>query len=436
MMMGNRNWPQQIKAKITDSIRFRFSLALLLVLAFCFVLQVVSPLRLNTDAIVLLSMGESGAHGGGFLDDGQKTVFPPGYPALLAVLLSLGLAHSWVIVGLNMVFLSIGLIAARSLLSLEFFEDRAAVLMICSFSLLSYVAVKHSTIPLTDVPFFCCSMCCIAAMSRIATADSNWRFVTLAGAAWFLAMAAISVRRVGLALVPPLVFAIMRSSQFGVLLKQLSLRSKLIVVASSLPMFIGTIYIVLRTSSLSDFSVEKVKIPNLVLQILFYRLTELGELFGNVPLTKMPARLQIIVPWMGFFLFLLVLSGLATKRREIGSTEIFLVCYMGILFVWPYYDARFWLPVIPLVGAYSVLAVKTLNFPKVAVAMYCIVFATLGFCAIAYSTRISFAGSKFPDKYGDGYLRPTYCAAFHSCRDGSDPNKVNAKALRLLREYE
>ena len=92
--MGNRNWPQQIEAKITDSIRFRFSLALLLVLAFCFVLQVVSPLRLNTDAIVLLSMGESGAHGGGFLDDGLKTAFPPGYPALLALLLSLGLAHS------------------------------------------------------------------------------------------------------------------------------------------------------------------------------------------------------------------------------------------------------------------------------------------------------------------------------------------------------
>jgi hypothetical protein len=435
--MDNRNWPQQIETKITDSIRFRFSLALLLVLAFCFVLQVVSPLRLNTDAIVLLSMGESGAHGGGFLDDGRKTVFPPGYPALLALLLSLGLAHSWVIVGLNMVFLSIGLIAARSLLILEFFEDRAAVLMICSFSLLSYVTVKHSTIPLTDVPFFCCSMCCVAAMSRIATADSNWRFVILAGAAWFLAMAAISVRRAGVALVPPLAFAIIRSSQFGTLLKQLSLRTKLIVAASSLLMCIGTIYIVLRTSSLSDFgSVEKVKIYNLVLQILSYRLTELGELFGNVPLSKMPARLQIIVPWMGFFLFLLVLSGLATKRREISSTEIFLVCYMGILFGWPYYDARFWLPVIPLVGAYSVLAVKTLNFPRIAVTMYCIVFATLGFGAIAYSTRISFAGSKFPDKYGDGYLRPTYCAAFHSCRDGGDPNKVNAKALRLLREYE
>lgn len=111
-------------------------------------LQVFSPLRLNTDATVLLSMGESAARGGGFLDSGQKTVFPPGYLALLAVLLRVGLAHPWVIVGLNLVFLSTGLVAAYSLLIREFFEDKAVVLIICSFFLPSYVVVKHFTIPL------------------------------------------------------------------------------------------------------------------------------------------------------------------------------------------------------------------------------------------------------------------------------------------------
>jgi hypothetical protein len=41
-------------------------------------------------------MAESAAHGGGFLDDGEKSVFPPGHPAMLAFLLRLGLAHPWV----------------------------------------------------------------------------------------------------------------------------------------------------------------------------------------------------------------------------------------------------------------------------------------------------------------------------------------------------
>jgi hypothetical protein len=383
-------------------------------------------------------MGESAVHGGGFLDSEQKTVFPPGYPALLAVLLRVGLAHSWVIVGLNVVFLSAGLFAAHSLLIREFFEDQAVVLIVCSFFLLSYVVVKHFTIPLADVPFFCCSMCCLAVMSQTTNMDSNWRFVILAVAAWLLAVAAITVRRVGVALVPPLVFMIVCSPQFKSLLKRLSLRTKLITVVASVFVGVGTMYVVARTSTLSDFigAVKKVKISTLVLQILSYRLTELGELLSNFPLSKMPTKLHVMVPWIGLLLFLLTLFGLATKRRKISPTEVFLVCYMGILFAWPYYDARFWLPVIPLLTAYSVLAVKNLRFPKGVVTIYCIVFATLGFVAIAYSTRISFAGSKFPDRYGDGYLRPTYCAAFQTCPDGGDPNKVNAKVLRLLREYK
>jgi hypothetical protein len=153
-------------------------------------------------------------------------------------------------------------------------------------------------------------------------------------------------------------------------------------------------------------------------------------------MTKMPTKLHVIVPWMGLLLFMLTLFGLSTKRRKINPTEVFMVCYICILFAWPYSDARFWLPVIPLLIAYSVLAVRSLRFPRVVVTIYCILFATLGFGVIAYSTGISFAGSKFPDKYGDGYLRPTYCAAFHSCRDGGDPNKVDAKVLRLIREYK
>ncbi len=201
---------------------------------------------------------------------------------------------------------------------------------------------------------------------------------------------------------------------------------------------VGTLRVVAKTSSLSDFLsvAKKSKISTLILQILSYRFTELGELLGNLPLTKLPVKLHVVVPSMGLLLFLLILLGLAAKRKNISPTEVFLVCYMGVLFAWPYYDARFWLPVIPLLIAYSVLAVKNLRLPKPVVVIYCVAFAIVGFGVIAYSTRLTFAGSRFPDRYGDGYLRPTYCAAFQTCRDGGDPQKVSAKALRLLREYK
>lgn len=438
MPTGSRSTLQPRTIIAADSVGFRLAQGFLLLLAICFVLQIFSPLRLNTDAIVLLSMGESAAHDGGFLDSGQETVFPPGYPALLAILLRLGLAHPWVIVGLNLVFLAVGLFAAYSLLIRQFFADKVVVLMICSLFLLSYVVIKHFPIPLTDAPFFCCSMCCLTVMSQATSMESNRRFVILTGAAWLLTMAAITVRRVGIALVPPLLFMIASSPQFKLLLKHLSRRAKLIIGAFFVVVGVGTMRVVAKTSSLSDFVsvARKSKLSTLILQILLYRLSEFGELLGNLPMTKLPAKLHIMVPWMGLLLLLLILLGLGTKRRNISPTEVFLVCYMGIMFAWPYNDARFWLPVIPLLIAYSVLAVKNLRVPKAVITIYCVTFAIVGFGVIAYSTRITFAGSKFPDRYGDGYLRPTYCAAFQTCRDGGDPQKVSAKALHLLREYK
>ena len=71
----------------------------------------------------------------------------------------------------------------------------------------------------------------------------------------------------------------------------------------------------------------------------------------------------------------------------------------------------------------------------IAAATKWIVFATFGLAAIVYSTILSFAGSTFPDRYGDGALRPTYCAAFQSCDGSWDSSKVDANVLRLLRDW-
>jgi hypothetical protein len=382
-------------------------------------------------------MADSAAHGHGFLDSGQKTVFPPGYPALLAILIRAGLAHPWAIVGLNMVLLSVGLVAAYALLIREFFQDKAVVLLICSLFLLSFVVVKHSTMPLTDVPFFCSSTCCLAIISQTTKMDWNRRFAILAAAACLSAAAAITMRRVGVALVPPLVFMIVCNAQFKPLLKRLSPGTKLIIVVACAFVAVATAQLITQTSTLSDFiaAANETRIFTLALQTLSYRLTELGELLVNIPVSKLPTTVHAMVPWIGLLPLLLTLFGLATKRREIGPTEVFLVCYMVILFAWPYYDTRFWLPVIPLLIAYSALAITSFKLPNGVITTYCSVFAACGFVAIAYSTRISFAGTEFPDRYGDGTLRPTYCAAFQSCRGGGDSDKVDAKVLHLLQEY-
>lgn len=226
--------------------------------------------------------------------------------------------------------------------------------------------------------------------------------------------------------------------QWGSLLKGFSIRTKLIIAAVGV-LVGGGAALLLATTNYWGFLMGVAKnanVPTLILQILSDRLVEFGELLGNFPTSKLPTKLHFMVPWMGLLLLGVVLHGLATKRKKIGPTEVFLVCYMGILFAWPCYDTRYWLPVIPLLISYAVLTVKSLRSPRFLITAYCIAYAALGFGAIAYSSRITFAGCKFADRYGDGNLRATYCAALRPCGDCGDPNKVDAKVLRLLREYK
>jgi hypothetical protein len=419
-------------------VRHRILQGFLAFLAICFAVQIFSPLRLDTDSVVLLSVADSVAHGGGFMDNGQKTVFSPGYPALLAVLIRTGLAHSWSFIGLNVILLAVGLFATYSLLIREFFADNEnAALTVCSLFLLSFVVIKHFTIPLTDVPFFSFAMCCLAVASRATKIDSdgNRNFFVLALVAWLLALAALALRRIGIALFPALVFMMLSSLQFRSFLKHR--RTKAIIGLVFVVVGITTVSLVANTPTLMDVAAVTSgrSASSVVFSILLYRLTEFGELLLNLPLSKMPMPLHALVPWVGAVLIVLTIFGLATKRSEIKPTEVFMVSYAVILFAWPYYDTRFWLPVIPLLIAYSVLSLKTFRLPVVMKTTYCVAFVALGLIAIVYSSRISFAGSRFPDRYGDGTLRPTYCAAFQSCQDAGDSRKVNTKALRLLRKY-
>ena len=62
----------------------------LLLLVFGHSVQLMGPLRLNTDAVTVLSMALSNAEGHGFLEDGAPTVISNGYPWLLSHLLTLG----------------------------------------------------------------------------------------------------------------------------------------------------------------------------------------------------------------------------------------------------------------------------------------------------------------------------------------------------------
>jgi hypothetical protein len=434
-------------------LRGNIALAILLALFFTFALQVFSPLRLNTDVVTILSMGESAAEGQGFLHNGQKTVFPPGYPALLAFLLKIGLAHSWTIVGLNVILLAVGTYSACRVLEQDLLKDKVSALYLCSFFLLSFIVVKHLTFALSDIAFLSSAFCCLALLGLASVVTWGGRFATLLAASWIFMVGSISIRRVGIALIPAFLYAALSRSEIKVFLRKAPTHARLLVGLTCACACALTIYVIESTSTLSDFSnvAAKSSWSGIAEKIVFFRLSELGELMLNVSVSKLPRMVHGIVPLIGIVQLILFLCGLlllaltfagligtVKKRERVGPADLFLVSYIGVLFAWPFNDARFWLPVLPLLAGYShtsVLRAMKLGLPRVLTVTYISVFAILGVAAIGYSTLITFAGPKFPDLYVDGALRPTYCAAFQTCVDGFDKRAVDPEGLHLLQTF-
>jgi hypothetical protein len=116
---------------------------------------------------------------------------------------------------------------------------------------------------------------------------------------------------------------------------------------------------------------------------------------------------------------------------------MYFISYVAIILVWPFYDPRFWLPVIPFLIVYSGLALRRLTQSKLAIQVlvgYITMFAMLGLFTLAYSTTLSFSGSGFADAYTEGHYHSTYCAVWH-CNE-ADLANVDLDGLHLLRYYK
>ena len=383
--------------------------ALLVLIVILYALQLFSPLRLNGDATALLTIAESGAAGTGFLLDGQKTQFPPGYPAAVAVLLRAHVFGSATLMGLTFLCLGAGVLATYYLVRQDICEEHGFATAISFMTLLSYVVVKHATIPLSDIPYFGVAMAGLAMLSRAAQVRERRGWLT--ASAWAIILVSICVRRVGVVLLPALLYV----GWLG--WREARFRGKvqwLLALGFMAPV---TAWTIRNTSTLSDFSsiYREKGLANLSVELPRYRLTELGELLTNIPASKLPAAMAPVLIVAGIAAACLVAWGIALvlSTKGLRPAHVYVAGYVLTVAIWPAINSRFWLPVVPLLFAYGGVALKR-AWAAGAVPYFC-AFAIMGLFALGYSTRISLAGSEFPLRYGNETVRPSYCAAYGSC---------------------
>jgi hypothetical protein len=168
-------------------------------------------------------------------------------------------------------------------------------------------------------------------------------------------------------------------------------------------------------------------------------LTQLGELAVNVAQRRAPDGIARLYPVLGLLALAVALWGAWSRRRSLSAVDVFAGSLAAVVFVWPGYDSRLLLPVLPILIGYAALAVR--RAPRVpatvvAAAAAC-VFAVVGAVALARSDRIALSGRDFPERWA--HEAPKYAATYRlAFTPGArvDRRQVNPTVLRLLRRYD
>jgi hypothetical protein len=148
----------------------------LLVLAYA--VQLHSPLRLNTDSVVILRLTAKLTDGKPYLLNGSRPVYPIGVPFTYSLMERTGIASAFGFGFFNLLCLGVA-VAATSVICIRLGLTArvAAGIVLISFS--SFVLIKHSVIPLTDIPYLAISLTCCALLEIYLHVPSRTKFFVL-----------------------------------------------------------------------------------------------------------------------------------------------------------------------------------------------------------------------------------------------------------------
>jgi hypothetical protein len=414
--------------------------------------QLYSPLRLNTDACRLLNMAVSAAEGRGFLVHGQSDVLPSGYPATVLLLMKLGAGTTFWINALNFVALLTG--CGLLFLMTAWLEDVRNELglrvLLCILPLAAWVSIKHVSLPLTESLYTAVSMASAAALiacweSRRTTPMMSWLAIGIV-LAWY----AMKVRTVGVSLFGASALTVSLHPRMRHLAARFCPKSacdRWSLAGASIAC-LALALVVLRFASLSivmpgngylreQSDALQSGIGRFMGNVLSMRLQEAGEVFLNIPASKF-ARLGLVFNLVGAVAVAVCGLGWWRLRRELPPLAFYMAFYCVVIFFWPFYDVRFWMPLLPALVLCVWLAVQPLLQMKwmwFGALTYLCIFFGLGFVALFFSVRISLASPrKFAEIYGDGSYRASYRVAFGAAETGS--SAVNADVIDLLRSFD
>ena len=393
-------------------------------LAAVYLVQVLTPLRIDNDSVVYLKValqlaGEDTESGG---------QVPLGYPAAVAGLVQIGLANPEALVLLNAAFLLLGFAAvwwiARDV------SPTVRVVAI-ALSLLSYPIVRVNVMPHPDAMGFGLTLLAVAMMSSVTSARSRRNAMLILGA-MVVTLITATVRVAALVLVFPLAWCVLRV----VVPDDASRRTKILIAVAIVAVLGLGVTVALLLSEHGTFSRYVLEVQAVRRRSPFDQLVNrisimlrgIAEVMLNFPTSRLPqVRSHLwmlgIIPALFFF----ATRKLAPWTRPVS---VYVVAYLFMLTVWPFFTTRLWVPFIPLIILHATHVAFELRHRRVlrSVLALCAGWLVItGIVALAYTSRISFAGENFRARWGrnGGMAHPGHEASGH-----------NQRAVEVIRRFD
>lgn len=384
---------------------------IVLILAF---LNIFTPLRLSTDGIRYLNILEY--LNGGFAEDSypMHDFLPHGYPWFLFLLDKLHLLGpmSITITNILSVLLSCYLLT-------KIFTIRNKLLFY-SLVLLSFVNIKHFTLPVSDELFTLLFIISIFFWSEFFSGKRIYILTALLTTA-----VAIYVRTAGIVILPGILFYVLHIKKEW--LKRYRILTGAVLLLLSVTVivfFIKLPYLETKADYLKQLKLaDIIKHPFSIIERMLFHLQEFGELTLNVPYSKLSSLIKIqnfdtaqyLLIGIGIIaLYLFFKVSINLKLFTYLAFWIFLA-YLVMIFIWPFYDTRFLIPMVPFFVYLIFLRLSipgTTNYLKL---LPFSIYVLFGMVSLLYSNALSLSNQFFLKNYGfDPQLTKEYQIHFEN----------------------
>jgi len=374
----------------------------------CYLISCFSPLRLEYDSIHYFALKDCLEHScpPGF--QAADDPHPYGYPLLLWLLSRAGLLYPFTIVLVNLLYLAGALYFTGKLFSsagqsvrtrlrspgetigLDSRRLERGIILL----LLSYPFIKFSSYPMSEMQYLFFSFGALYFLSIYLERGRRMGSLVLM---FLFAGLAIFTRTVGIALLPAM--AAGAGWHYRAALKRYWKVAGAVVL---LAVVTGVMILVRMDMGLYANSVRVAGASWKVL--LWEHLSEWGALLLNVPVSKLPETWRWVFVALGICFAGLVGVFIFRKRKELFlAPVVYLACYSMLIFYWPFYDVRFWIPVAP------VIVMVLLHARPVTLArLFVLFFIVAGVGAMGYSMYTSFNKRALARSQAGGRYRNEY----------------------------